>query len=88
MINLNLVIIGLELKDKKSPNYRYLVKNRQKIRFLYIVIDIAFFFMLVSSIFETFSTFFPLWEWFYLFSLILWFLMFYLKRSNQEDIKS
>jgi len=76
MINLNLVIIGLELKDKKSPNYRYLVKNRQKIRFLYILINIGFFFMLVSSIFNTFSAFFPLWEWFYLFSLILWFLMF------------
>ena len=76
MINLNLVIIGLELKNKYSPNYNNLIKNRQKIRFLYILLDIGFFFMILSSIFENLKGFFPLFEWFYLFSLMLWFLMF------------
>ncbi|MHA1561739.1 MAG: hypothetical protein ACTSPA_06395 [Promethearchaeota archaeon] len=76
MINLNLVIICLELRNKNSPNYRYLLKIREKIRFLYILLNIGFYFMVLSSIFKVFSRFFPLWEWFYLFSLMLWFLMF------------
>lgn len=76
MINLNLIIISLELKNKNSPNYHHLIKNRDKIRFLYILLNIGFYFMVISSLFRSFSVFFPLWEWFYLFSLILWFLMF------------
>jgi len=76
MMNLNLVIIGLELKNKNSPNYAHLIKNRDKLRVLYTVLNCGFFSMVVSSIFKVFRVFFPLWEWFYLFSLILWFLMF------------
>ena len=76
MINLNLVILSLELKNKYSSNYKHLVKNRDKIRFLYILLDLGFFFMVVSCSVQPFQNFFPLWEWFYLFCLILWFLMF------------
>ncbi len=76
MMNLNLVIIGLELKNKNSPNYHHLIKKRQKIRLLCILINIGFYFMIISSVFEIFSEFFPLFEWFYLFCLMLWFLMF------------
>lgn len=76
MINLNLVIISSELKNRNSPNYHHLITNRDKIRFLYILLNIGFFFMVFSSLFKVFSGFFPLWEWFYLFSLMLWFLMF------------
>ena len=49
---------------------------KKKLSFLYIVLNSGFFFMVVSSIFKVSSKFFPLWEWFYLFSLILWFMMF------------
>jgi hypothetical protein len=76
MINLNLVIISSELKNKNSPSYAHLIKNRNKIRVLYVVLNIGFFFMVISSIFKDFNMFFPLWEWFFLFSLMLWFLMF------------
>jgi len=76
MINLNLVIISSELKNKNSPSYAHLIKNRDKIRVLYAVLNIGFFFMVISSTFKVFSVFFPLWEWFYLFSLMLWFLLF------------
>ncbi len=86
MINLNLVIISLELKNKNSSNYHYLIKNRNKIRILYILLDIGFFFMVISSIFESFSAFFPLWEWFYLFCLILWFLMFPTFLEHDKEI--
>jgi hypothetical protein len=76
MINLNLVIISSELKNKNSPNYPNLIKNRDKIKVLYTMLNSGFFFMVISSIFKVFSVFFMLWEWFYLFILILWFLMF------------
>ena len=76
MINLNLIIISLELKNKNSLNYHHLIKNRDKIRFLYIFLNTGFFFILLSSVFKVFNGFFPLLEWFYLFSLMLWFLMF------------
>ncbi len=32
--------------------------------------------MILSSVFKNLKGFFPLFEWFYLFSLMLWFLMF------------
>jgi len=76
MINLNLIIIGLELKNKNSPNYQHLIKNCDKIRLLYILLDLGFIFMVISSFIESVMGMFPLWEWFYLFCLILWFLIF------------
>ena len=76
MINLNLVIIGLELKNKNSPNYQHLILIRDKNRIHEISIHFADTEIARSPFVEPFMEMFPIWKWFYLFCLILWFLLF------------